>query len=146
MPTTVILSVMLTFSSVPSRDLTVSVFPSTASMVPRMRTGCGFCASADAVRTSVVASEATSRRGIHDISFDISLVPSGLLQQTIGQTPGANTYSASFDHDREGERRPGQARKERANRDDLYNYASAAEKLHRRCQPIATHADAVGIV
>src|SRR5580693_6283967 len=74
-PMTVISSVMLTFTSVPSRVLMLIVLPSTLSMVPRMRVGVGDCwAQAPDVSmlddsTETTASEATSECGSHEEIF-----------------------------------------------------------------------------
>src|SRR5689334_805777 len=71
------LSVILTFTSVPSRVLIASVLPSTASIVPRIRVGAGACcAQADEARMEAAVNEATIRRGIHVVSFGIGN-PSG---------------------------------------------------------------------
>src|SRR5882724_11930423 len=63
---TATLSVIRTFMSVPSRDLIDSIGPSTASMVPRIRTvgvgGC--CAQATVPNTVAKANEAASRRDV----------------------------------------------------------------------------------
>ena len=67
-PITVTSSVMRTFISAPSRDLTVSTGPSTLSMVPRMRTVGGCCAEAADPNTVTSASEA-STRGINEDIF-----------------------------------------------------------------------------
>ena len=61
---TATLSVMRTFMSVPSRDLIDSMAPSTASMVPRIRTVGGCCAHAAVPSTVTKASEAASRREV----------------------------------------------------------------------------------
>src|SRR5260221_13085219 len=53
--------------SVPSRDLIISMAPSTLSIVPRMRTGGGACwAQATDPSTDKTVSEATSARGINE--------------------------------------------------------------------------------
>src|ERR1700759_4129958 len=79
---TATLSVMLTFTSLPSRVLMLKVGPSTASMVPRMRTGGACCAQATVVRTDSAASAAV----IQDVSFGMAL-PFGFLRPTLGN-PG----------------------------------------------------------
>src|ERR1700732_2209513 len=60
-PNTATLSVMRTFMSLPSRDFTVSKEPSTASMVPRIRTGGGCWAQAVDPSTDMTVSEASTR-------------------------------------------------------------------------------------
>src|SRR5712671_1527862 len=62
MPNTATLSVMRTFMSVPSRDLIDNMDPSTASMVPRIRTVGGCCAHAAVPSRATKAIEAASRR------------------------------------------------------------------------------------
>src|ERR1700679_77004 len=92
MPTTTTLSVMRTFMSVPSRDLIESMGPSTASMVPRMRTvGAGW-AKAVVPRTDKIASEASARGRNEDIGMDF---PSqgGLRSRNI--TPRPPGYSVT---------------------------------------------------
>ncbi len=70
MPMTVISSVILTFTSVPSRVLMLIVLPSTFSMVPRMRVGVGdCCAQALDASTDTTASRAASERGSHEEIF-----------------------------------------------------------------------------
>jgi len=70
---TATLSVILTFTSVPSRVLIPSMLPSTLSMVPRMRTVGACCAKADEARMETAAKEATSRRGIQMVGFGIGV-------------------------------------------------------------------------
>ena len=65
---------MRTFMSVPSRDLIISVAPSTLSMVPRMRTGGGCCAHAADPSKDMTVSDAASRRGLHEEMFGM-IVP-----------------------------------------------------------------------
>src|SRR5260370_20471960 len=60
--------------SVPSRDFTVSREPSTASMVPRIRTGGGCCAHATDPPRDRTASEAASTRGNKEI-FGMAFLP-----------------------------------------------------------------------
>src|ERR1700727_2017136 len=70
MPMTVISSVMLTFTSVPSRVLMLMVLPSTLSMVPRMRVGVGdCCAQALEASTDTTASDVTSERDSQEVIF-----------------------------------------------------------------------------
>src|SRR3954451_14231100 len=83
-PNTATSSVTRTFMSEPSRDLMLSIGPSTASMVPRIRTVGAGCAHA-AVTTERTVSDATSRRGINEKRFDMAL-PSGFLGETMSQT------------------------------------------------------------
>ncbi len=71
MPITATLSVKRTFMSLPSRDLTVSTAPSTASMAPRMRTVAGACAEAAVANKDAAASDSRERarqqrRNFHD--------------------------------------------------------------------------------
>src|SRR5581483_389127 len=98
-PTTVTLSVILTFTSLPSRVLMPSIGPSTASMVPRMRTGGACCAQATVVRTDTAASAAV----IQDVSFDMAL-PLGFLRPTLGNPGerGVFRVSPSFRDDATG--------------------------------------------
>jgi hypothetical protein len=70
-PITVTSLVTRTFMSAPSRDLTVSMEPSTLSMVPRMRTDGGCCAHVADPSTVTSASEA-SRRGTNEDTFDMA--------------------------------------------------------------------------
>src|SRR6202163_5147307 len=69
-PNTATLSVTRTFMSVPSRDLIISMAPSTLSMVPRMRTGGGCCAHATDASTDDASTDngsaAASARGINE--------------------------------------------------------------------------------
>src|SRR5947209_12313671 len=55
---------MRTFISVPSRDLIASTGPSTASMVPRIRTVGAGCAQAMEANSEAVSSEAAKTRVI----------------------------------------------------------------------------------
>ena len=66
MPTTTTLSVTRTFMSVPSRDFTVSIEPSTLSMAPRIRTVCGCWAEATDASMETTASDVVSARGSND--------------------------------------------------------------------------------
>src|ERR1700675_773729 len=66
-PNTATLSVSRTFMSVPSRDFTVSSGPSTASMVPRMRTGGGRWGGTAEPSTDSSASAASARGNNEDI-------------------------------------------------------------------------------
>src|SRR5665647_1390959 len=66
-PNTATLSVSRTFMSVPSRDFTVSSEPSTASMVPRMRTVGGCWAHAADPSTDMTVSAASARGSNEDI-------------------------------------------------------------------------------
>src|SRR3982074_3197900 len=59
--------------SVPSRDLIISMGPSTLSMVPRMRTGGGCCAHATDPSTDMTVSDAASMRGIDGENFNMVL-------------------------------------------------------------------------
>src|ERR1700759_3996355 len=79
---------MLTFTSLPSRVLMLSVGPSTASMVPRMRTGGGCCAHATVVRTDAAATAAV----IQDVSFGMAHSPQVSCDQPWA-TPGSERYS-----------------------------------------------------
>src|SRR6202035_3944128 len=95
MPTTTTLSVMRTFMSVPSRDVIESMGPSTASMVPRMRTvGAGW-AKAVVPRTDKIASEASARGRNEDIGMDF---PSqgGLRSKTEPRDCRAIPVTSSF--------------------------------------------------
>src|SRR6202163_5137799 len=69
-PNTATLSVTRTFMSVPSRDLIISMAPSTLSMVPRMRTGGGCCAHATDASTDDASTDnvsaAASERGVNE--------------------------------------------------------------------------------
>src|ERR1700759_1292166 len=94
---TATLWVMLTFTSVPSRVLMLSVDPFTASMVPRIRTGGACCAQATVVRTETAASAAD----IQDVSFGMAL-PSGFLRST-SATPWHKGYSAAVGSHRRGQ-------------------------------------------
>src|SRR6202046_177663 len=86
MPMTVISSVMLTFTSVPSRVLMLIVLPSTLSMVPRMRVGAADgCAQALDASTDTTASEAASERGSHEVIFGM-VYPSTVLIELILQS------------------------------------------------------------
>ena len=80
MPITTTLSVMRTFTSVPSRDLIASTAPSTASMVPRMRTDGGCWARAADPRAERIASVA-SARGNNEDGFGMVLFFLGLSGQ-----------------------------------------------------------------
>src|SRR5216684_7324709 len=82
-PVTAILSVMFTFTSLPSRDLMLSVAPSTASMVPRMRTVGGCWADAAVTKT-------TANNAVTDAIFRMAF-----LQRAPGQgtTPRSQRYS-----------------------------------------------------
>src|SRR4051794_16253237 len=66
---------MRTFMSVPSRDLIDRTAPSTASMVPRMRTvGVGGCCAHAAAPNSVAnANEAASRRVLFRMAVSLSM-------------------------------------------------------------------------
>jgi len=68
-PNTATLSVMRTFMSAPSRDLIISMAPSTLSMVPRMRTDGGCCAHVTDASKDVTVNAATSARGINEETF-----------------------------------------------------------------------------
>src|SRR5439155_6482592 len=77
--------------SVPSRDLIDSIGPSTASMVPRIRTVGGCCAdAADPSRVTKV-SEAASIRG-HEEDFGMVFLPRYLAPNST-QTPHGRCYS-----------------------------------------------------
>src|ERR1700688_4165998 len=80
MPTTTTLSVILTFTSLPSRVLMLSVGPSTASMVPRIRTVGGCWAHAADASTVMSASDA-SARGSNEDSFGMVLSSLGFFDQ-----------------------------------------------------------------
>src|ERR1700688_872366 len=77
---TAALSVILTFTSLPSRVLMLSVGPSTASMVPRMRTVGGCWAHAVDASTAMSASDA-SARGSNEDSFGMVLSSLGFFDQ-----------------------------------------------------------------
>ena len=76
-PNTATLSVMRTFMSVPSRDLIISMAPSTLSMVPRIRTGGGCCAHATDPSTDMTVSDATSARGSNEEILGMALSSQG---------------------------------------------------------------------
>jgi hypothetical protein len=59
---------MFTFTSLPSRDLMLSVAPSTASMVPRMRTVGGCWADAAATKT-------TANNAVTEAIFRMAIPP-----------------------------------------------------------------------
>src|SRR5580700_1084175 len=92
---------MRTFISVPSRDLIISIGPSTLSMVPRMRTGGGCWAHAAEVSTGMevntdrTVNEATNARGIHEEIFGMVFFPQRLWlsSATYGNTPRRRIYS-----------------------------------------------------
>src|SRR5215203_5529782 len=94
---TATLSVILTFTSVPSRVLMASVDPSTPSMVPRIRTvGAGGCCAHAAVTTVV----ATASETINEANLGIG-VPPGFLAlrdkpHAIGGIPCREQKGASF--------------------------------------------------
>src|SRR6478735_12710955 len=85
MPNTATLSVTRTFMSAPSRDLIDSMGPSTASMVPRIRTVGGCCAHAAVPSRVTKVSEAANRRG-HEEDFSMVFLP-----RCIGAQLNANT-------------------------------------------------------
>ena len=92
-PNTATLSVMRTFMSVPSRDLIDSIEPSTASMVPRIRTVGGCCAHA-AVRAA--ATKSVKRRA--GVKTSACVPPKTFSDKTVSvadqaQTPEWSTYS-----------------------------------------------------
>src|ERR1035441_4506386 len=113
-PNTATLSVMRTFMSAPSRDFTVSRGPSTASMVPRIRTVGGCWAHATDPSMDRAVSEATSTRGINAEIFGMAVSSQGLFRQRAKH--------------RSSEAIP----------------RSVAPPSHRRRQPVAADGDAVG--
>src|ERR1700734_1109094 len=117
-PHTATLSVMRTFISSPSRDLMVRSEPSTASMVPRMRTGGGCWAHATDPSTVMAIIEAIRRVSKEDI-FMGSPYPEFRDNSKTPQRGGYSTASV---------RRRGRV----------------IPALHRRRQPVAANADAVG--
>src|SRR3954466_10323726 len=70
---------MRTFMSVPSRDLIESVGPSTASMVPRMRTVGAGCAAASEVNKDAASSDAAKRRVIGEAVCGMAIPSRGRL-------------------------------------------------------------------
>ena len=74
-PMTATLSVIRTFMSVPSRDFTVSIEPSTASMVPRMRTDGGCCAHATEANTARAVSDDATTRVIDEVICGMVSLP-----------------------------------------------------------------------
>src|SRR5258708_5118607 len=108
---------MRTFVSVPSRDLIDSMAPSTASMVPRMRTGGGGCCAQAAVpnRTADI-SDAASTRGSSEEIVGMVFPPKAVSAAHPPQTPEGSSYSLA-----------------------------ASLISHWRRQPVAADADAVGL-
>src|ERR1700722_3045286 len=89
MPTTTTLSVTRTFMSAPSRDLIISIGPSTLSMVPRMRTVCGCWAHAADPSADITVSAATSVRGINEEIFGMTFPSQGVsMKHSIGKPRG----------------------------------------------------------
>src|SRR6201999_746934 len=87
--TTPISAVMFTFTSVPSRVLTLSVLPSMLSMVPRMRVGVGGCwATAADANTETTASEVSSERGSQEEVVGM-IDPQGFGSNGSSQYPAA---------------------------------------------------------
>src|SRR5690349_15702870 len=91
----------------------LSVLPSTASMVPRMRTvGVGACCAktdvaADAARMVAAAKVAASRRDTRGIEFNMALVPPRLLRRSNTATPEVQGYSFTDLSSRPSEARAG---------------------------------------
>src|ERR1700722_9326390 len=110
---------MRTFIWSPSRDLMVNSEPSTASMVPRMRTGGGCWAHATDPSTVMAIIEAIRRVSKEDI-FMVSPYPEFRDNSKTPQRGGYSTASV---------RRRGRV----------------IPALHRRRQPVAANADAVGL-
>src|SRR4051812_19590646 len=106
---------MRTFMSVPSRDLIISIAPSTLSMVPRMRTvGVGGCCAQAAVPTTDTVRTAANARGSSEEIFGMAFssprfVPVKAEHRHRGAIPGRSAPS------------------------------------HRRGQAVAADADAVGL-
>src|SRR3981081_4516476 len=121
-PNTARLSVTRTFMSAPSRDLIIRLAPSTLSMVPRIRTVGGCCAHAEGPSTDMIVSEATSARGSNEEIFGMAL--------SLPIFPGKewNTVAA------------------RLFLLPLWEKGRKPTLLHRRRQPGAADADAVGFV
>src|SRR5258705_5326808 len=86
------LSVRRTFIPVPSRDFTASWEPSTASMVPRIRT-VGDCCAHAGPSTDIAMSEAVSTRDINDEIF-------GMAASSLGFSPpkGENNTARQLFH------------------------------------------------
>src|SRR4051812_33359577 len=66
---------MRTFMSVPSRDLIESTGPSTASMVPRIRTVGAGCARASDENSDAASSEAAKARVVGEAMYGMATLP-----------------------------------------------------------------------
>src|ERR1700689_4925918 len=95
MPTTTTLSVILTFTSLPSRVLMLSVGPSTASTVPRIRTVGGCWAHAVDASTVMSASDAANPRGASENMFGMVLPSLGAFSIK-DRTPRKPGYSVTW--------------------------------------------------
>src|SRR5882724_1844127 len=121
---------MRTFMSVPSRDLIISMAPSTASIVPRIRTVGGCCAHATDPRMDTAVSEATSTRGNSEEILVMGFPSDVLVQRPIGETPRIGDVICVQRCAECLLTPPWKGEEEKAS--------------HRRCQPVATDADPVG--
>jgi hypothetical protein len=116
-PNTVTLSVRRTFISLPSRDFTASKKPSTASMVPRIRT-VGDCCVHASPGTDITMSAASSTGDIDDEVFGM-----------------AASFQGFF---------PAKGEKHHGLEAIPWSTRRGVPSSHRRGQSVAADADAVG--